>query len=52
MLLRMLSEISNLKTKLEESQKDAAEQKERVAKLEIKLRQKESEITITKKKLH
>jgi len=36
MLLRMLNEIANLKTKLEESQKEATEQKERVAKLEIK----------------
>jgi len=51
MLLRMLNEIANLKTKLEESQKDATEQKERVAKLEIKLRKSESELLRSQQKL-
>jgi len=51
MLLRMLNEIANLKTKTEESQKDAIEQKERVAKLEIQLRKSESELLRSQRKL-
>jgi len=47
----MLNEISNLKTKLEDSQKEAVEQKERVAKLEIKLRQSQSDVLRTEQKL-
>lgn len=50
MLLRILNEISNLKTKLEDSQKDAIDQKERVAKLEIKLRKLESELLRSQQK--